>query len=38
VRKSRFTEELIAHAIRQVEAETPVAEILRKLGVSDQTF
>jgi putative transposase len=38
VRKSRFTEEQIAMALRQAEAGTPVAEICRKLGVSEATF
>ena len=34
MRKSRFTEEQIAHALRQVDAGVPVAEIGRKLGIS----
>jgi putative transposase len=38
MRKSRFTEEQIAAALRQSEAGTPVSEIIRKLGVSEQTF
>jgi putative transposase len=38
MRKSRFTEEQIAMALRQGEAGTPVAEIIRKLGVSEQTY
>jgi len=33
VRKSRFSEEQIAMALRQAEAGTPVAEICRKLEV-----
>ncbi len=33
MRKSRFTEEQIAMALRQGEAETPVEEICRKMGV-----
>jgi putative transposase len=36
--KKRFTEEQIAFALRQAEAGTAVAEIVRKLGVSEQTF
>ena len=36
--RKRFTEEQIAFALRQAEAGTPVAEIIRKLGVSEQTF
>ncbi len=38
MRKSRFTAEQIAHAVRQAEAGTPIAEIVRHLGVSQQTF
>jgi putative transposase len=38
MRKSRFTEEQIAYAIRQVEQGTPAAELCRKLGISEQTF
>jgi putative transposase len=38
MRRSRFTEEQIAMALRQGEAGTPVAEIVRKLGISEQTY
>ena len=38
MRKSRFTEEQITHAIRLSETGTPIVEIVRKLGVSEQTF
>ena len=38
MKKSRFTEEQIAFALRQAEAGTAVEEITRKLGVSEQTF
>jgi putative transposase len=38
MRKSKFSEEQIAMALRQAEAGTPVEEICRKLGVSSATF
>jgi putative transposase len=38
MRKSRYTEEQIAMALRQAEAGTSVEEICRKLGVSQATF
>lgn len=38
MKKSRFTEEQIAFALRQAETGTPVAEVLRKMGISEQTF
>jgi putative transposase len=38
MRKSRFTEEQIALALRQAEGGTPVAEICRKLQVTETTF
>lgn len=36
--KSKYTEEQIAFALRQAELGTPVADVCRKLGVSEQTF
>jgi putative transposase len=36
--KKRFTEEQIAHALRQVEAGEVATEVCRKMGVSEQTF
>ena len=36
--KSGFSEEQIAMALRQGEVGTPVAEIIRKLGISEQTY
>jgi len=38
MRKGRFTEEQISFAIRQAESGTPVVEVCRKIGVSEQTF
>jgi len=36
--KKRFTEQQIAFALRQAESGTPVAEIIRKMGVTEQTY
>ena len=36
--KKHFSEEQIAFALRQAESGTAVTEIVRKLGVSEQTF
>jgi putative transposase len=38
VKKSRYTDEQIAFALRQAETGTPVREVLRKMGISEQTF
>lgn len=37
MKKSRFTEEQIALALKQAETGTPVAEVLRRMGISEQT-
>jgi putative transposase len=36
--KKRFTEAQIAFALRQAESGIPVAEIIRKMGISEVTF
>ena len=36
--KKRFSEEQIAFALRQTETGVPVAEVIRKMGISEQTF
>ncbi|WP_394133512.1 IS3 family transposase [Marinobacter nauticus] len=38
MKRSRYTEEQIAFALKQVELGTPVPEVCRKMGVSDATF
>ena len=38
MKKAAFSEEQVAYALRQAEAGTPVTEVCRKLGVSEQTF
>ena len=38
MRESRFTETQIAFALQQAEHGTPVRDVLRKMGISEQTF
>jgi putative transposase len=38
MKKSRFTEEQIAFALRQAETGTKVSEACRKMGVAEATF
>ena len=38
MRSSKFTEEQIAFALKQAETGIPVKEVLRKLGITEQTF
>ena len=38
MKKSRYTEEQIAYALKQAELGAPVAEVCRKMGISEATF
>ena len=38
MRRSRYTEEQVAFALKEAELGTPVAEVCRKMGVSEATF
>jgi putative transposase len=38
MKKSQYTAEQIAFALRQAETGTPVPEVCRKMGISEQTF
>jgi putative transposase len=38
MKKSRYTEEQISFVLKQAETGTPVAEVIRRMGVSEQTF
>jgi putative transposase len=38
MRASRFTERQIVAALRQIEGGTPVVEVCRKFGTTEQTF
>lgn len=38
MKKSKFTEQQIAFALQQAETGTPVAEVVRKMGICEQTF
>jgi len=38
MKKSKFTEEQIAFALRQAESGTRVAEVCRKMGIAEQTY
>ena len=38
MKRKRYSEEQIAFALRQAESGTPIAEIVRKMGISEQTF
>ncbi len=38
MKKSKFSDEQVAYALRLVESGTPVLEVCRKLGITEQTF
>src|SRR3569623_1119262 len=38
VKRSKFTEQQIAYALKQAELGTPDEEVCRKMGISDATF
>ena len=38
MKKSKFSEEQIATALRQIDAASPVLEVTRKLGISEATY
>jgi len=38
MKKVRYTEEQIAFALQQAEHGTPVGEVCRKLGITEQSF
>ena len=38
MKKSSYTEEQIAFALKQAELGTPISELCRKLGIAEQTF
>jgi putative transposase len=38
MRKSRFTKQQISYALKQAETGTPVAEVIRKMGITEQSF
>jgi len=38
MKQSKYTEEQIAFALKQAETGTSVQEVIRKMGISEQTF
>ncbi len=38
MKKTRYTEEQIAFALKQAETGTRVGEVCRKMGISEDTF
>ncbi len=37
-KKTRYTEEQIAFGLRQAQSGTPVAEVIRKMGITEPSF
>jgi len=38
MKRSKYSEEQVAYALRQAESGTPVSDVCRQLGVSEATF
>ncbi len=38
MRKSRYTEQQIAYALQQAEHGVPIKDVIRKMGITEQTF
>jgi len=38
MKRSKYTEEQIAFALKQAELGTSVAEVIRKMGITEQTY
>ena len=38
MKKKHYTDEQIAFALRQAETGTPIQEVIRKMGICEQTF
>ena len=38
MKRSRFTDSQIMTVLKQAETGTPVAEVIRRMGISEQTF
>ena len=38
MKKSRYSEEQVAYALRLAESGTPVADVCRQIGISEATF
>lgn len=38
MKKSRYTEEQVAYALRQAEGGMPVADVCRQMGIAEATF